>query len=95
MAAQIAVRAYAAEAARDKLMGHGRGLRGAVLQGQPAPVKQMLRGAADDGAQVRQRIVTGRQRLPRLVPERLQRRVPGVHIGRIADNEGKALAGEG
>ena len=67
MAGQIAVRAYAAEAARDKFVGHGAGLRGPVLQRQPAPGEQMLRRGLDDGAQVRQRILTRGQRLPGLI----------------------------
>ncbi len=95
MAAQIAIRAYAAEAARDKLMGHGRAPAWRRAPGPASPVKQMIGGAADDGAQVRQRILTWRQRLSRLVLQGLQRRVPGVHVGRIADNEVEAAGRRG
>ncbi len=72
MAAQIAVGAYAAEAAGDKFAGHRGALSGAVLEGHPAPSKQMERGAADNGEQVRQRVLTRGQRLPGLMPQGLK-----------------------
>src|SRR5580704_11724220 len=75
VARQIAVRAYAAEAARDKLMGHGAALRRPMLEGQPAAGVQMSRGRLDDEAQVRQCVFTRCQRLPRFILQGQQCRI--------------------
>src|SRR5690606_3024915 len=72
---------------------HGHGLVVAVFEQQPATRQQGLAGLRDDAADVVQPVRTRGQGTQRLVAQRRQVRVIGLDIGRVADDQVKALTG--
>jgi len=93
---EIAVRAYRTEARADKRVLHRRRLPGAVLEQQPPAPGEVLRRALHDDAQTPERILSGAESKARLVRQSGpgKDRIPGSHIGWIAEEEIETLAGE-
>src|SRR5918993_3548065 len=83
VAGQIAAGLDRLEAAGAQELADGFALIESVLDQQPAPGVEVLRGARDDGANGVEAVDPGSQRKERLVPPSIQVRITGGDVRRV------------